>query len=374
MNATQNTAEPLLLERLSVATQAAGLTCWEFSYVEERFTWFDREPPDMSRILPEDQQHVREETQRALDAGKESLSSVMRQRDTQGNLQYVRVYQRFFRDAEGKPLRALGSTRDVTAEVMAAEKLRLQAELLQEVQRRLDRASLSIHEGHWEIDVPTGRHWASKSYLALLGLPENSGECDTVPKARDRIHPDDREMIEIVSRRHYAGGAPYDAELRLRLADGSYRWFRVRGSAEFDSQGHSFRVSGSISDIHKQHLAEEALREAQARFTRAIHGTQDGLWEIDATAGRLWLSPRLSELLGFADGELGDRLGALRARAHPDFFASMENSARVAIEQGESGGVSLVSTARYAGQKRERGGAPDLRVHAGYDRNPPRPR
>ena len=62
------------------------------------------------------------------------------------------------------------------------------------------------------------------------------------------------------------------------------------------------RMSGSISDIHKQRLAEEALREAQARFTRAIHGTQDGLWEIDTVNGKVWLSPRLSELLGFVDG------------------------------------------------------------------------
>ncbi len=30
-----------LLERLSVAIQAAGLTCWEFCYLDERFTWVD---------------------------------------------------------------------------------------------------------------------------------------------------------------------------------------------------------------------------------------------------------------------------------------------------------------------------------------------
>jgi two-component system sensor histidine kinase/response regulator len=129
-----------------------------------------------------------------------------------------------------------------------------------------------------------------------------------------------------------AGGPPCDVDVRLRLSGGYYRWFRLRGSAEFDQDSQPLRMSGSISDIHKQRLAEEALREAQARFTRAIHGTQDGLWELDAADRRLWLSPRLSELLGFADGELGDQLEVLRARAHAEDFERMKTAVRVAIE------------------------------------------
>lgn len=34
-------SERELLERLSVAIQAAGLQCWEFSYTAEKFTWID---------------------------------------------------------------------------------------------------------------------------------------------------------------------------------------------------------------------------------------------------------------------------------------------------------------------------------------------
>jgi two-component system, sensor histidine kinase and response regulator len=76
------------------------------------------------------------------------------------------------------------------------------------------------------------------------------------------------------------------------------------------------------------------LREAQARFTRAIHGTQDGLWEIDVAAEGLWLSPRFSELLGFVDGELGDRIGVLRTRAHPEDADKLQNAVGVAVDSG----------------------------------------
>src|SRR6266702_2694270 len=347
MSEADKSRERRVLDRLSVAIQAAGLTCWEFSYVEGRFTWFDDVPPDeelqfseganrqaqfAESILMEDRVKLREATAQALAAGEHSLSSVFRRRDEQGNLQYLRMYQQFFRDADGKPLRALGSTRDITAEVAGAETLRQQAELLQETQRRLDRASLSIQEGHWEVDLQTGRHWASRSYLTLLGLPQDSVECDTLEKVTGLIHPDEREMADVMTRRHLAGGPPCDLEMRMRLADGDYRWFRLRGSAEFDQADRPVRMSGSISDIHKQRLAEEALREAQARFTRAIHGTQDGLWEIDTVNTKVWLSPRLGELLGFVDGELGDRVGILRARAHADDVDRMKTALRVAIE------------------------------------------
>jgi two-component system, sensor histidine kinase and response regulator len=199
---------------------------------------------------------------------------------------------------------------------------------------RLERASLSIQQGHWEVDQRTGAHWTSKTYLSLLGLPEGSEECNTMEKAAGRIHPDDREAGLLAAQRHFAGAPPFDIELRLRLADGTHRWFRVRGSARFDADGCPLTVTGSITDIHKQRLAEEALREVQARWSRAVHGTQDGLWEIDPVNQKIWLSPRACELLRFADGELGDRMGVLRARAHPDDFPAMESAVSVAVELG----------------------------------------
>src|SRR6185295_16868584 len=65
-------------------------------------------------------------------------------------------------------------------------------------------------------------------------------------------------------------------------------------------------------------LVEDALRATQERLERAIHGTQDGLWEVDLGAGKLWMSPRMHELLGFEVGELGDSATFLTDRVHPD--------------------------------------------------------
>jgi PAS domain S-box-containing protein len=340
-------SERQLLERLSVAIQAAGLNCWEFSYLNDKFTWIDKLPDgyearelgieEASEILsgaivPEDAARVRAEVERALAGGAQTLSSRMRRIGKDGRVQYHQIYQRFFRDAEGRPVRALGATRDITEEVDAAERMKAQAEQLREAQRRLERASLSVQEGHWEVDLITEKHWASSNYYALLGYAPGEIELDTLAKVHALIHPEDFKAGEQAAKEHIEHGATHDVELRVRCKDGQFRWFHLRGNAERDANGSPLRLSGSIHDIHKQKVTEDALIDAKARFERAVHGTQDGLWEIDLPRKKIWLSPRMHELLGYKEGELPDDYGVLRARMHPDDLPTRDKAAHQNLE------------------------------------------
>jgi PAS domain-containing protein len=103
------------------------------------------------------------------------------------------------------------------------------------------------------------------------------------------------------------------------------------GSAERDASGKIVRMAGSIQDINREKEAEDALREAQARFDRAVKGTQDGLWEADVRAS-MWLSPRAHALLGYAEGELHQRLDVLRERVHPDDLPANDEALRITLE------------------------------------------
>jgi two-component system sensor histidine kinase/response regulator len=337
-----------LLERLSVAVQAAGLTCWEFSYLTQKFTWLEERVGDAAEkqvdidvanrlltqsILPEDAEAMRIATLKALDEGAQALSTRMRRIGPDGRIQHCQVYQRFFRDGAGRPLRALGATRDITEEVEASERLKEQAQRLHEAQQRVERASFSVQEGHWEFDVRTRKHWASFSYYALLGYAPGEIVLDTIDAVRDIVHPEDNEQSVRAARAHMHEGKEHDVELRIRCKDGEYRWFRLRGNAQRDVDGVATLLSGSIQDIQKQKLAEDALRATQERLERAIHGTQDGLWEVDLAAGKMWMSPRMYELLGFQVGELGDGNHVLRERVHPDDLAISDEAVRRNIEE-----------------------------------------
>jgi diguanylate cyclase (GGDEF)-like protein/PAS domain S-box-containing protein len=52
---------------------------------------------------------------------------------------------------------------------------------------------------------------------------------------------------------------------------------------------------------------ESALKESEERYTLAVQGTQDGIWDWDLRADRIYLSPRWKSMLGYAENELGDR-------------------------------------------------------------------
>jgi two-component system, sensor histidine kinase and response regulator len=340
-----------LLERLSVAIQAAGLQCWEFSYLEEGFTWVDSLPDgvdprtigieEVNRRLagsqiPEDAEAIRLETVKALAAGAQTLSSRMRRRLPDGRILHFQIYQRFFRDDNGRPVRALGASRDVTDEVFAEEMLRLQKDELLAAQKRLERASSSVQEGHWEIDLVNRRHWASSNYYTLLGYSPLERRFETIESVQALMHPDDHERAMEAARAHLYGNEPHDVELRIRCKDDAYRWFRLRGKAERDSEGVALRVSGSIHEIDRQKAAEDALREVKARFERAIEGTQDGLWEVDVTRGKMWLSPRLHELLGYKVGELHDRHDVMRELVHPEDVAIGDEAVSRQAEHGKS--------------------------------------
>jgi len=60
------------------------------------------------------------------------------------------------------------------------------------------------------------------------------------------------------------------------------------------------------------------LAESEERYTRAVHGTSDGLWDWNLVTGEQYLSPRWKELLGFADDEVENHADTFFSRLHPD--------------------------------------------------------
>jgi two-component system sensor histidine kinase/response regulator len=351
--ARQAEAERALVERLSVATQAAGIYVWEFDWEKLTLTWDENRlsgaqgkshlahamGADFFRwVHPEDHQAGAKAMEEAAARGDSDSSFRYRMFTPDGELRHIQAYARTYLDAQGKPLRSIGVSWDVTNEVRGAEQLAQQAQELRDAQRRLERASLSVQEGHWETDWIAKTHWASANYYALLGYEPGELVIGNLEQLDRVVHPDDLDSVREAAERHIQDGSlMFSLELRMAVKQGGYRWFRLRGSAERDAGGRVIRMAGSISDIQQQKVAEDALREAQARFDRAVNGTQDGLWEADHVSHAMWLSPRTSELLGFADGELGSHLTVLRERIHPDDLAEAD----AALEAAKEGGLPV---------------------------------
>ncbi len=139
----------------------------------------------------------------------------------------------------------------------------------------------------------------------------------------DFVHPEDRELLQNVIARHVKMNGPGEAIFRIRKKLGGYVWAEVRTEAQRDETGRVLFTSGVIFDVTKLKEIEEALLTSEARHSRILKASNDGVWEWTAEHGGFHFSSRCWEQLGYDEGDDDitrgiDRLEVWRQRIHPD--------------------------------------------------------
>jgi PAS domain S-box-containing protein len=76
------------------------------------------------------------------------------------------------------------------------------------------------------------------------------------------LHPDDAEAYLSTYRRAFEDGTPFEAQVRLRRADGEYRWMKSAGLPRFGTDGRFLGYVGCSLDITDIKQYQEALSEA----------------------------------------------------------------------------------------------------------------
>ncbi|WP_445505360.1 putative bifunctional diguanylate cyclase/phosphodiesterase, partial [Microvirga sp. G4-2] len=112
------------------------------------------------------------------------------------------------------------------------------------------------------------------------------------------LHPDDWALAQQRWMQSVSSGEAFDLDYRVRLADGSYRWFRARAAARRAEDGSVVRWYGTLEDIHDRRLAQEQLHWA------AYHDDLTGL------PNRSLFRERLQQALDQAD-RTGNQVGLL---------------------------------------------------------------
>jgi PAS domain S-box-containing protein len=115
------------------------------------------------------------------------------------------------------------------------------------------------------------------------------------------VHPDDLRPLRDRWRSSLAGEVPFEAELRVRRANGDYRWFLVRTVPEHGYQGGLVRWLGIWTDIDAQKRAERGLHSFKADLERRIEDRN------------LELEEAVHELEGFSYTVAHDLRAPLRA-------------------------------------------------------------
>ncbi|MGV0819298.1 PAS domain-containing protein [Martelella sp. AMO21009] len=186
------------------------------------------------------------------------------------------------RNAAGEIVRSIGIVENVT--------YRRQIEMaLRAERRRLGQIIEGTSAGTWEWNVTTGENRVNEEWAAMLGYTLKELAPVTIDAFRDRIHPDDRPLLDARIDAHFSGETDnYEAELRVRHKQGHWVWIATRGRVlEQRSDGRPERMFGIHVDITVQKRREEELRLSKELLDRTGQVAGVGGWVLDLIEGRL---------------------------------------------------------------------------------------
>ena len=169
---------------------------------------------------------------------------------------------------------------------------------LRESHRHLDAELTSLRErsdllddacgiGLWEAILHKGDALDPKSiwtwspeFRRLLGYESEAQYPNVVQSWSDRLHPDDVAPTFAAFTGHLAdrsGRSRYDVTYRLKVRDGSFRWFRATGGCRHSADGQTIRACGSLTDIHRQTIGELEVRAAADADRAMVEALSAGL-------------------------------------------------------------------------------------------------
>jgi DNA-binding LacI/PurR family transcriptional regulator/PAS domain-containing protein len=130
----------------------------------------------------------------------------------------------------------------------AARERALVLDLRTEVERSALVQDVAL-EGTWDWDIATGRVFYSRTWRALVGLPDDA-PCTGIEEWTERVHPQDVRTVQTAIARQLAGAAePLDLEHRLLAVDGREMWVRCRATTVTDDAGIRARMIGVLMDV-----------------------------------------------------------------------------------------------------------------------------
>jgi PAS domain S-box-containing protein len=195
-----------------------------------------------------------------------------------------RVYPAF--DAQGHVAALAIYGVDVTDQQATAEALRRS----QETYRLLVQ-----HAGEGILVGQDGKIvFANPKLIEIAGFPE-----EEVLSRRfvDLVHPDDRQMaMEHHLRRQ--SGQELSATYRARTVDkaGRTKWVEVH-AVQMTWNGRPASL-GMVTDVTERRLAEQALRDSEARLASAVDAAALGTFEMDVLTKEVFIDDRLRQMSG----------------------------------------------------------------------------
>ena len=147
----------------------------------------------------------------------------------------------------------------------------------------------------------------------------------------DGVHRDDLAKCLETYNRAFDRREPFVMQYRLRNARGEYRWINDSGVPRYGSKGNFQGYIGTCVDISDLLEKERALRKIEERVTLAAEVARLGIWELEVSGKKLWISDNGRKLFAFGP-EFPLSYDSFRDRVHPEDRARLESVVERAIQ------------------------------------------
>lgn len=157
--------------------------------------------------------------------------------------------------------------------------------------------------GTFDWDLKNDIFYVSPTYYTMLGYNAKEGPGDR-EEWLARVHPDDKNIVakkihDVIS----GGDSKYQYEIRVKDANGSYRWINVVGRIiESDENNKPTRMIGIRMDITERKKVEEELKESEAKF-RSLADDSPNMIFINKNGRVVYVNKKCEEILGYTKEE-----------------------------------------------------------------------
>jgi two-component system sensor histidine kinase/response regulator len=336
--APQHLGKAAFFKGLEEVARSAGVRIWEWDVVQNSMQFSGdlaeiygaeiavanagSDAMMLGKVHPDDRVRYRAEFIKAL-KGQAPMEIAYRVKERDGSVRPVQLRGEVFRNAQGRAIRVLGLTIDMSVQVQAATLLAEQAERQTQLLLRLKLATETAGISIWEQDLVTFDFIADASFWALFGL-QPSEKFDP----RLVIHEDERETAAATIFAVLVDPTS-DAILPVRHRTSNSRpepqFVQTHMRVDRDAAGVAIRLLGVTWDVTKEvlHAAELERRAAQEsalieRLSVTTKAAGIAPWEFDVKSDCFsWHGPR-PPCFGMDDVPLQDYFRALQSIIVPE--------------------------------------------------------
>ena len=156
----------------------------------------------------------------------------------------------------------------------------------------------------WSVLPDGGLEFCNQTRLAYIGMPLDEVRGGELVAA---IHPQDKSDFGQKWQAALAHGNLFEAEARMRRADGSYRWFLIRAMPFRDAKGEISRWYGTDVDIEELKRAQQEAQKRTSSLDELFEQAPEAMALLNTEARVLRVNREFTRMFGYERDEVLER-------------------------------------------------------------------